>query len=424
MILWFSGTGNSEWCAHVVARELNDECFNTFKYIRNKEQHTFISEKPWVFVVPTYAWKMPRVFRDFLKRSTFEGCRDAYVIMTCGMDNGNAQKDNESVLGKLGLAYKGTLEVTLPENYIAMFNVPSSQVIDAQFISAHELLVAAAHKIAQGQTFNVKKAFAADLLKSGIVNAVFYPMYVHAKKFTTTDACIGCGVCASVCPLGAISMDANHPVWRDTCTHCMACISHCPAEAIEYDNKTQGKVRYTAQKCMPANFKVALTACSDVPAVNMELHKNVHVCEGTPIQIQPACEAELAAVNKLCIAEDMSPYTDVENTYVATDSTGEVLGFIRLRIAQDSRVFVNPIITAADARRQGVGRSLMHFASEVYGNLYLVARGSAIQFYRAIGFEEMAWDEVIPELTEDCGNCDRIKECSPKPMKLIAAKQA
>ena len=48
-----------------------------------------------------------------------------------------------------------------------------------------------------------------------------------------TEKCLGCGVCESVCPVGAIKVEDNVAVVdADTCVDCGACASECPAEAI------------------------------------------------------------------------------------------------------------------------------------------------------------------------------------------------
>ena len=89
-----------------------------------------------------------------------------------------------------------------------------------------------------------------DRLNSGIVNDLFYWTTVRTKKFRSTEACVSCGRCAAVCPLGNIRMESGRPVWGENCTHCMACISRCPCSAIEYGQKTVGKVRYVCPKAL------------------------------------------------------------------------------------------------------------------------------------------------------------------------------
>ena len=48
------------------------------------------------------------------------------------------------------------------------------------------------------------------------------------------DACIGCGACVGVCPVGALSMDADAKSVCDegTCIDCGSCIGACPVSAI------------------------------------------------------------------------------------------------------------------------------------------------------------------------------------------------
>ena len=71
MIVYFSGTGNSRYCAEVLAAHLNDELLDSFHFIRDQIAADVISGTPWVFVSPTYAWQIPHVFRDFIRSGNF-----------------------------------------------------------------------------------------------------------------------------------------------------------------------------------------------------------------------------------------------------------------------------------------------------------------------------------------------------------------
>lgn len=244
MVIYFSGTGNSAWCANKIAKALGDEAVNAADYIKQGKTGAFTSQKPWVFVVPTYAWQVPHIFESFLKTGTFTGTEDAYFVMTCGGDIGNAPEHNAKLCDEAGFHYMGTLEVVMPENYIAMFDVPDEEESDKIVSEALPLLEKGIEEIAQGKFLRDKKATFSDKMKSGIVNTAFYALFVKSKAFYATDACISCGKCERVCPTNCVSIKDGKPIWSEGCTHCMACICSCPEKAIEYGKKSVGKRRY------------------------------------------------------------------------------------------------------------------------------------------------------------------------------------
>ena len=48
------------------------------------------------------------------------------------------------------------------------------------------------------------------------------------------EKCIGCGMCAVVCPHGVLTIEAHKAqvVDRDACIECGACAGNCPVEAL------------------------------------------------------------------------------------------------------------------------------------------------------------------------------------------------
>lgn len=53
---------------------------------------------------------------------------------------------------------------------------------------------------------------------------------------TDTSLCSGCGVCAELCPAGAISADNPAATAADLCIKCCACVKGCPAGARRLDS--------------------------------------------------------------------------------------------------------------------------------------------------------------------------------------------
>ena len=248
MIVYFTGTGNSRYCAEFLADKLGDVCTDAFHCIRESIAADLTSDKPWVFVSPTYAWQLPRIFVRFIRGGWFGGSQDAYFVMTCGSDVGNPEPANRQLCRDKGFVYRGTAPIVMPENYIAMFGAPEPEEARRIIRAAHPALEQAAEQIRAGQNFPALPVTPADKLKSGLINQAFYRFQIKASTFTVSNACVGCGRCDACCPLGNIMLQDGRPVWGDRCTHCMACICGCPSHAIEYGRTSRGKPRY---QCPP-----------------------------------------------------------------------------------------------------------------------------------------------------------------------------
>lgn len=244
MIIYFSGTGNSEYVANEIGKAIDDEVFNLFSKIRDEDYSTISSDKPWIVVVPTYAWRIPRIVETWLKKTTLTGHKDIYFVMTCAGAIGNAGKYIEKLCHSKQMVYQGTYQIIMPENYLALFNSSDKDEAISIIEKAKPQILKTIEIIKYKKKHLETKTGIKGCLNSSIVNEIFYPLFVHAKKFHVTDACIKCGKCKNLCPLNNISIQQGKPVWSDKCTHCMACINRCPKQAIEYGKHTKGKPRY------------------------------------------------------------------------------------------------------------------------------------------------------------------------------------
>lgn len=244
MVLYFTGTGNSRYIAKKIAEATPDELISINDKIKNKDNTPIKIKDRVVFVMPTYAWRIPAIVKDWILKTEFTGASRAWFVMNCGSEIGNAAKYNKGLCEQKNFTYMGTAQVVMPENYIAMFDAPDKEEAKQIISKAEPVIDNIIGLIKEGKVFPIPRNNLYDRFMSGPVNKIFYSLFVKADAFKVEDKCIGCDKCEQICPLNNINLENGKPVWGKDCTHCMACICHCPTEAIEYGKKSVGKPRY------------------------------------------------------------------------------------------------------------------------------------------------------------------------------------
>lgn len=244
MIFYFSGTGNSAYIAKRIGKILDEPINSINDFIKNGKTVSAVEGERLVFVTPTYAWRMPRIVEEWIRKCDFSGKHEVYSVMTCGSENGNASHYIKEFCAAKGFTYMGCAEIVMPENYIAMYSTPTQEEAKKIIADAEQLITETAERIRDCSKLPEHKIRFGDFVKSGIINPIFYKFFVHATKYQAKDTCINCGKCVANCPLNNIELKDNRPVWGNNCTHCMACICKCPVGAIEYGKHSVGQQRY------------------------------------------------------------------------------------------------------------------------------------------------------------------------------------
>ena len=245
MVFYFSGTGNSKYIGRRIADDIGDSLYSINSALKNNEYFNDTDIDILIFSVPAYAWRIPHVVENWIRKSSFKNGAKAYFVMNCGGEIGNAEKYVRKLCKECSLEFMGCAEIVMPENYLAMFSTPTPEQGKKIIARAEPLIDSIITSIKSTNPLPAYKTSLTGKAMSSIVNVLFYPLCVKADKFTVdSEKCISCGKCAAECPLNNVRIVEGKPVWDKDCTHCMACISVCPKAAIEYGKNSVNRPKY------------------------------------------------------------------------------------------------------------------------------------------------------------------------------------
>lgn len=250
MIFYFSGTGNSLYVAKNIGEHNNENLVSVAKQMNNAEisyEYNLDDKEIIGFVYPVYAWGPPKMVINFIEKLKLNNYKNNYIftVATCGENIGNTMRVLDECLKKKNLHLKSGFSIAMPNNYIILGNVDTSEVENSKLLSAEASLKTINETIKDRTEgiYKIEKGPMSGIL-TAIVNPLFSKMNMSTKKFYADDKCISCGLCESVCNSKTITINNGKPSWGKACTQCLACVHLCPVRAIQYGKGTRSKGRY------------------------------------------------------------------------------------------------------------------------------------------------------------------------------------
>lgn len=249
MIYYFSGTGNTKYCATKLSNILGDEITPiTVAHLRSPNDARFsTSDKRVIWMFPTYSWGMPKQIANLLEQATFHFADDAvqWMVTTCGDDIGLTASQWRNIIRSRDLCAGTAFSVQMPNTYTFMkgFDVDSAELANEKVQKSQATIQNIAAIISKGDIVKdqvTKGSFA--WFKTAIIYPIFNLLYTSPKPFCTNDDCNKCGLCRRTCPMENIGFDPDgKPKWNDNCMLCSRCYHICPQHAVQYGNKTRNK---------------------------------------------------------------------------------------------------------------------------------------------------------------------------------------
>lgn len=224
MVFYFTATGNS---LH-VAKQLDENPISIPQAMRG-DNLDFTGETIGI-VCPIFAGETPKLVWEFMIRARFH-TDYLYLVLTYGMSDSDAPEFIGNRARQAGVRIDYIHTIRMVDNYLPSFDmaeeVKLEKHVDEQIENARIAIAAQKRGIPsatpEGRALHKRVA---------MLNKIM-PSFNNGKQLQVTEQCVGCGICASVCPIGNFYIkDGAAKRKSRTCEFCLACAQNCPQKAI------------------------------------------------------------------------------------------------------------------------------------------------------------------------------------------------
>lgn len=246
MILFFSATGNSEYVAKRIAAETGDIAVSITDCYK-KQIFSFDEKcKTLGIVSPTYSWGLPVIVTEFLQRLDLSHKPDyIFFVATYGTTPGQTGRFADNILAPKGLPLSAKFSVKMPDTWTPIFDLSNKEKVRRINDNAKleiDSIIKQIENFAIGDFMKNKLPY----LLAKIGYNIEYDSMRKTKHFSVGATCVGCGLCSKNCPVQAIEMQHQKPVWvKEKCVMCLGCLHRCPKFAIQYGKNTGKHGQYT-----------------------------------------------------------------------------------------------------------------------------------------------------------------------------------
>lgn len=240
--VYFSATGTTEKvvtaAAALIAEQLGAE-YAEYDFTLPQAREAvpkFSAGELVVFGVPVYAGRIPNLLLPYVKTIQGNGAAGIPIVLFGNRAYDDALIELRDVMQDNGFHTVAAAAFVGEHSFSTVLGAGRPDAEDMEQVRAFAELSA--------QKLDMLARFGAPVEVNGAKDRVYYqPKRTDGKKIDirkvkpqTSDACDHCGLCAQLCPMGAI--DPNDVTSTPgICIKCGACIKKCPKQAKYFDDE-------------------------------------------------------------------------------------------------------------------------------------------------------------------------------------------
>jgi len=247
-IYYFTGTGNSLAAARTIAETLGDFTLLPLSSV-SSEGTQGVGTVGLVF--PLYFGGLPEIVRRFAGRLDLDLSDYTFAVVTRRGGPSRALCQLREIFDAGGWILDAGFLLNMPGSYTPLFDVQSPEKQDVILEAAAGRLTGICSAIRSRASHMDRESILDRVIAHEIYHMRIESIGSRDGRFHLTDGCTSCGVCASVCPVGNITIEGGRPVWHGKCQQCFACFHFCSERVIQFGSKTAKRGRYHHPETRP-----------------------------------------------------------------------------------------------------------------------------------------------------------------------------
>lgn len=233
--IYLSGTGNTKHCLQKLLSILDKDA----KMIPIEDPNSVVAIKEndeIILAYPTQFSNVPFMVRDFInKNASIWQDKKVFCMTTMGAFSGDGTGCAARALRKHGAIITGGLMVRMPDSVCDNKMLKKPLEVNRQIVrDADEKIEKIGNDMHNGGKYPQEGlSFFAHVAGLMGQRLWFYNKTTdYSTKLKISDACVGCGKCATSCPMNNLTISDEKAVSNNKCAMCYRCISTCPVKAI------------------------------------------------------------------------------------------------------------------------------------------------------------------------------------------------